>query len=432
MQVAQRTIPAVVHIEVMARQEVTTLGGPWETAPMFQRFFGLPTGPQAFPRKVSGQGTGMLIDAAGRILTTEHVVRGATTIEVLLANGHPYTAHVVGTDPKTDLAVLTIDAPAGVPAVTVGNSDTVAVGEWVVAIGQPRGLEHTVTQGIVTAEHHRGLTDPSSYRDFLQTDAAITPGTSGGPLVNLRGEVIGVTTVLASQTGGRGGTGFAIPSTMAMAVAHALLAHGTIERAWLGVRVHDITRAVATSLGGPTPQGALIVEVAKGGPAEQAGLQKGDVVVAYQGQGIADADTLRNAVACTPSRHEVQLTIVRGGQQHTLTATVQNLAEATKTFLAAVQERFGVTVRPVSPEEADAYGLEAPQGVVLTQVDAQSVLGKEGLEVQDILLAIDNQPIESVEGLTYLAAALHPQQPITISVLDHRTGNTGDIRVVLH
>src|SRR5262249_7944551 len=149
-----------------------------------------------------------------------------------------YTAHVVGTDPTTDLAVLMIDALAGVPAVTVGNSDTVAVGEWVVAIGQPRGREHTVTQGIVTAEHHRGLTDPSSYQDFLQTDAAIMPGMSGGPLVNLRGEVIGVTTVLASPTGGSGGQGFAIPTTMAMAVAHALIAHGKIARAWLGVRVH--------------------------------------------------------------------------------------------------------------------------------------------------------------------------------------------------
>jgi len=176
----------------------------------------------------------MLMDAQGHILTNYHVASGASKIEVLLANGHTYPAQVVGTDPKTDLAVIKIDAKEALPSVTFGDSDAVAVGQWVVAIGHPRGLDQTVTQGIISAKHRRGISDPSSYQDFLQTDAAINPGNSGGPLLNLRGEVIGVNAAIASQTGGFEGIGFAIPSNMAVYVAKALIAHGRVERAWLG------------------------------------------------------------------------------------------------------------------------------------------------------------------------------------------------------
>jgi serine protease Do len=209
-QVAKQTIPAVAHIEVTERQEVANPFLPFESDPLFRRFFNMPPMPKKFKRELRGLGTGMLMDAQGHILTNHHVAGGATKLEVLLANGSRYTARLVGTDPKTDLAVIKIDAREALPFVTFGDSDKMEVGQWVVAIGHPRGLDQTVTQGIISAKHRRGITDPSSYQDFLQTDAAINPGNSGGPLLNLQGEVIGVNAVIASQSGGL--RGLASPS----------------------------------------------------------------------------------------------------------------------------------------------------------------------------------------------------------------------------
>lgn len=431
IQVAKKTIPTVVHIEVTERREVTNPLLPFRNDPFVQRFFGAPQVPKKFKREVRGLGSGMIMDAAGHILTNEHVVGGATKIEVLLAHGPRYVARVVGTDPKTDLAVIKIDPKEALPSVTFGDSDRVEVGEWVVAIGHPRGLDQTVTQGIISAKHRRGITEPSSYQDFLQTDAAINPGSSGGPLLNLHGEVVGVNAVIASQTGGFEGIGFAIPSNMAAYVAKALMTHGKIERAWLGVSLQELSPEVAKALGVDMSKGAVIADVVKGGPAERAGLKKDDVVVVYQGKDVSSADALRNAVAITPLDQEVKMTIVRGGQKQELTTRVKKLEEATKTLLAAVQRRLGVTVRPVSPEEAEKYGLETYQGVTITRVDAHSALGKAGLEVRDVLLGIDEQPIESLEDLVNLVSVLKPQQRITISALDHRSGNTGDIQVTL-
>jgi len=281
MQVAKQTIPAVVHIEVTERQTVPNPFSPFDQEPFFQHFFDLPRNmPKKFNREVKGLGTGMLMDAQGHILTNHHVAGGATKIEVLLANGHTYPARLVGTDPKTDLAVIKIDAKEALPSVAFGDSDAVGVGEWVVAIGHPRGLDQTVTHGIISAKHRRGISDPSSYQDFLQTDAAINPGNSGGPLLNLQGEVIGVNAAIASQTGSFEGIGFAIPSNMAVSVAKALIAHGKVERAWLGVSVQDVTPEVAKAAGIVERQRALIAEVVKGGPAEQAGLRQAEGEIA--------------------------------------------------------------------------------------------------------------------------------------------------------
>ena len=432
MQVAKQTIPAVVHIEVTERQTVPNPFAPFDQEPFFQHFFDLPRNmPKKFNREVKGLGTGMLMDAQGHILTNHHVAGGATKIEALLANGHTYPARLVGTDPKTDLAVIKIDAKEALPSVAFGDSDAVGVGEWVVAIGHPRGLDQTVTHGIISAKHRRGISDPSSYQDFLQTDAAINPGNSGGPLLNLRGEVIGVNAAIASQTGGFEGIGFAIPSNMAVSVAKALVAHGKVERAWLGVSVQDVTPEVAKSAGIEERQGALIAEVVKGGPAEQAGLRQGDVVLAYGGKEVADASALRNAVAVTPVGHEVQVTVLRGGQKQELTAKVGNLAEANKALLAAVEKHLGVEVRPVTSQEAERYGLDLHQGVTITHVAPHGAMGKAGFELQDILLAIDGQPIENLESLVTLTAAFKPQQRITVLALDHRSGHTGDVPVAI-
>jgi serine protease Do len=431
VQVAKQTIPAVAHIEVTERQEVANPFVPFESDPLLRRFFNIPRMPKKFKREVMGLGTGMLMDAQGHILTNHHVAGGATKLAVVLANGSRYTARLVGTDPKTDLAVIKIDAREALPFVTFGDSDKMEVGQWVVAIGHPRGLDQTVTQGIISAKHRRGITDPSSYQDFLQTDAAINPGNSGGPLLNLQGEVIGVNAVIASQSGGFEGIGFAIPSTMAVSVAKALITHGKVERAWLGVSLRDVTPERATAAGLPSPQGAVIADVVKGGPAEQAGLKKDDIVVTYQHTAIADASALRNAVSTTPVGQQVQLTVLRDGHKQELTATVRSLDEATKALLAMVQERLGVEVGPVTDREAEQYGMDTPQGVTVTAVDPQGPLGKAGLEVKDILLTIEGQAIEGVDGLAGFVAALKPHQRITVLALDHRSGETGSVQAVI-
>jgi serine protease Do len=279
IQVAKKNIPAVVHIEVTERQEVVNPMLPFESDPFFRHFFNIPKMPKKFKRELKGLGSGMIMDPKGYILTNHHVVGGATKIEVILSDGRRFPGKLIGTDPKTDLAVIHISARDPLPHVVFGDSDKVEVGEWVVAIGHPRGLDQTVTQGIISAKHRRGITDPNSYQDFLQTDAAINPGNSGGPLLNLKGEVIGVNAVIVSESGGFEGIGFTIPSDIALHVAKALIAHGKVERGWLGVSIKDLSPDEAKALRAEGEKGALVAEVIKGGPAEKGGLRKNDLII---------------------------------------------------------------------------------------------------------------------------------------------------------
>jgi len=431
VQVAQQAIPAVVHIEVTQRQTVTSPLLPFENDPFFQRFFGVPETPPKFKRELKGLGTGMIMDSKGHILTNNHVVGGATQIQVLLASGEQYTAKVVGTDPKTDLAVIEIPAKEGLPYVTFGDSDKAEVGQWVVAIGHPRGLDQTVTQGIISAKHRTEIMDPSSYQDFLQTDAAINPGNSGGPLLNLRGEVIGVNAAIVSQSGGYEGIGFAIPSKMALYITEQLIAHGKVERGWLGVSVQDLTPELATSFGAESAKGALIAEVVKGGPAEKAGMKQGDIVLSYQGKEITNASTLRNEAALGPIGQEAKLTVLRKGKKVELAVTIGNLEDMTKLLSASVKERLGAELRPVTPDEAEKHGLDPQQGVVIAWVDPKGPLGQVGFEVGDVILEINGQPVESLEELSDLVSTVKPGQKIALVALDHRTGNSGYVEVVV-
>ncbi|MEJ2024688.1 MAG: trypsin-like peptidase domain-containing protein, partial [Deltaproteobacteria bacterium] len=307
--IAKQNIPAVAHIEVTQRQEIENPFLPFDNSPFFRFFFDVPGMPRKYQRELKGLGTGMLMDAKGYILTNNHVVGGATKITVLLANGNKYNAKLIGADSKTDLAVIKISSPSPLPHITFGDSDKMEVGDWVIAIGHPRGLDQTVTQGIVSAKHRRGITDPSSYQDFLQTDAAINPGNSGGPLLNLDGEVIGVNAAIVSQSGGFEGIGFAIPSNMALYVAKSLIANGKVARGWLGVSTQDITPELAKSFGLKSPRGALVADVVKKSPAEKAGLRRGDVIVGYRGKRIPDGGTLRNEVATSPIKSMVTVTV---------------------------------------------------------------------------------------------------------------------------
>lgn len=433
-QVAKETIPSVVHIEVTERQEIANPLFPFENDPFFQYFFGHPKMPKKFQRELVGIGTGMILDTEGHILTNNHVVGGATKIQVLLADGRLYTdkaVKMVGTDPKTDLAVIQIVEKGTLPHVTLGDSDKVGVGQWVVAIGHPRGLDQTVTQGIISAKHRQGISDPSSYEDFLQTDAAINPGNSGGPLLNLQGEVIGVNAAIMSESGGFEGLGFAIPSNMASHIVKELLTHGKVIRGWIGLSIQDLTPELAQSFKLPNNKGALVADVIKGGPAAQAGIQRGDIIVDYEGKPVEDASSFRNEVAITPVGQEVKLTVLRGGNKQDVKVKIGSQEEQDKVLQATLKTRLGVVVRALTSKEAEQYGLSSQQGVLIVSVDASGPLGKVGFEKGDVILKINNQPVEGPDDLAALLDTLPAHQRINILAVDHRTGQSGYVPVTL-
>ena len=429
--VAKENIPAVVHIDVIQRREVINPFYPFENDPFFRFFFGAPEMPPKFKQELRGLGTGMIMDKKGYILTNYHVVAGATEIKVLLASGERYSAKLIGTDPKTDLAVIKISADKPFPHVTFGDSDKVQVGQWVVAIGHPRGLDQTVTQGIISAKHRRGIMDPSTYQDYLQTDAAINPGNSGGPLLNLKGEVIGVNAAIVTQSGGFEGIGFAIPSNMALHIAHELIAHGKVRRGWLGVAVQDLTPDLAEAFHVKRLNGAVIADVVKGGPADKAGIKRGDIVTSYNGRPVADASSLRNMVALTPVGKKVAIEILRKGRKKTISVNVGSLEEAVKMRLSSLKQRLGVAVRPATDKDVQRYGLRTKQGVVIIWVDPNGPLGKAGFEVNDMILEINGRAIRGIDDLANIIDSLPHGKAATILALDHRSGRTGYITVII-
>jgi serine protease Do len=431
VKVAKQNIPAVVHLEVTERQEVTNPLLPFESDPFFQRFFGTPKMPKKFKRDVKGLGSGMIIDEQGNILTNHHVAGGATKIEVLLSDGRRFTAKLVGTDPKTDLAVIHIATKGPLPHVNFGDSDKLEVGEWVVAIGHPRGLDQTVTQGIISAKHRQGISDPSGYQDFLQTDAAINPGNSGGPLLNLQGEVVGVNAAIASESGGFEGIGFTIPSNMALHIARTLIAHGKVERGWLGVSIHDVTPELAKSAHLEVQKGAYVADVVKGGPAEKAGIKKEDVITSYAGKDISESSAFRNEVANTAIGQEVKVTIIRKGKKEERIAKIESLEQSIKITAGIIKDRLGAEVKPTTSQEVEKYGLEPNQGVVITWLDAKGPLRIAGFELDDIILGVNNQPFEGVEGFITLTGYLKSGQKITLMALDHNSGDAGMVQVVV-
>ena len=428
-QVAEQTIPAVVHIEVTERQEVPNPLFGFEQNPFFRQFFNGPPPSRNLKRELKGLGSGMLMDEQGYILTNNHVAGGATKIEVQLADGERYPAKLVGADPQTDLAVIRIEAKEKLPHVTFGDSDKVKVGEWVVAIGHPRGLDQTVTQGIISAKHRTGITSPSGYEDFLQTDAAINPGNSGGPLLTLDGQVIGVNAAIATTSGGFQGIGFAIPSDMALHVAKQLIATGKVERGWLGISAQDLTPDLEQKFSVPGHKGALVTEVTTDGPAEKAGLKHGDVIVAFNGKTVGSATEMRNASADASIGSTLPLSIYRDGKQLTLQITVGSLEQRTKLLLDKVLRRLGVAVAEVPQKTTVEYGLDPGLGVVVTRVEADGPLAGAGFEVGDLILALNGSPVESLAGFGRMVSRLHDGAQVQLLALDHRTGQQGTIRV---
>jgi serine protease Do len=393
---AKQIGPSVVNVSTTQIRK-TAQGGPVpfdENDPMsqfWQRFFGgrMPRGPQ----RMSGVGSGFIIDRNGTILTNYHVVDGAQKISVTLSDGKNYDAKVLGKDQKTDIAVLKIDAGQDLPAVNFGDSDRLEVGEWVMAIGNPFGLDHTVTSGIVSAKGRQIGAGP--YDNFIQTDASINPGNSGGPLINLRGEVIGINTAIFSQSGGNIGIGFAIPTNSVKELLPQLRNKGKVVRGYLGTTVQKITPEIADSFGLTQSRGALVADVQKGSPAERAGVKPGDIIVEFNRKEVKDSSDLPSLVARVTPGTTVQVKILREGKEVTLPLSVGEMKE-NEVVASTEQGDLGLTVQPVTPEIAQSLGLERADGLVITDVRAGSAADEAGLRAGDVIAQINRRPVKNL------------------------------------
>jgi serine protease Do len=321
---AKKFGPVVVNVSsTRVRGRGRELFGPFGEEDADDELFGVPNPRGRFRQR--GLGSGFIIHRYGTILTNHHVVEGAQKIVVKLAGGREFEAKVVGQDSRTDIAVIKIDAKGSLPTAVLGNSDKIEVGEWVMAVGNPFGLDNSVTSGIVSAKgRHIGA---GPYDDFIQTDAAVNPGSSGGPLVNLRGEVVGINTAIVSQTGENIGIGFAIPVNLVKELLPQLKEKGKVTRGFLGVSIQNITPVIAESLGLDKARGALVASVDSGGPAERAGVRVGDIIFEFDGKKIEEATALPILVARTPVNKPVRIKVLREQKEHIVSATIAELKE---------------------------------------------------------------------------------------------------------
>ncbi|MFN3417973.1 MAG: DegQ family serine endoprotease [Pyrinomonadaceae bacterium] len=432
--VVEKTLPAVVRIEAehknkpqsSASQSPFPFDDLFRQVPEMQR-----------PPIERGLGSGVIVSADGTILTNNHVIEGADRITVILSNNKSYEARLVGSDRPSDLAVLKIEAQ-NMPYLTLGNSDAVRVGDIVLAIGNPLGIGQTVTAGIISAKGRRtGLSYGSSndsFEDFLQTDAPINRGNSGGALVNLNGELIGINSqILAGgPSGGNIGIGFAIPSNMAKSVMEQLLKDGRVRRGMLGINIQNITDDTAKALDLQDTSGVLVSNVRPGSAAEKAGLKRGDIITAINGEKIEDSNVLRNKVAGTMPGTEIKLTVLRRGQQMELSATLDEYNLDTAANEPSGKDnnpadkgkaggRLGLSVQSVTPQLAKQLGLDSASGVVVTDVDPTGPAADAGIARGDVILEVNTQPVDSPEAVQE-AMAKSGDKPVLLLVW--RKGST--------
>ncbi len=379
----------------------------------WRRFFGGPT-PRG-PQRQRSLGSGFIIDGDGSILTNNHVVENAQKIVVKLgADDQEFEAKVIGRDTKTDIAVIKINAKTNLPAATLGDSDRLEVGEWVVAIGNPFGLDSTVTSGIVSAKgRHIGQ---GPYDNFIQTDASINPGNSGGPLINLRGEVIGINTAIFSRTGGNMGIGFAIPINLVKEVLPQLRGKGKVTRGFLGVLIQKVTPEIAESLGMDKGNGALVANVTKDGPADKAGVKVGDVIIEFDGKEVKDSSDLPIIVARTPVDRRARMKVLRDKKEITLTVSVGELKDEEVVASAPEKGELGLTVQRLTPQMAESLGLDKSEGVVVTSIEAGSTADEAGIRRGDVIVEVDRKPVRNLDEYKKAVAAIRKGRGILFLV----------------
>jgi serine protease Do len=416
---AAEASPAVVHVKVTSIVKAAADGAPFGLPP---ELFGDEESPSrgfSAPHRGGftqrGSGSGFIIRKDGVVLTNNHVVENAKQITVMLSDGRELDAKVMGRDPKTDLAVLKIDPDKSLPTAKLGDSDGINVGDWVVAIGNPYGLSNSVTAGIVSAKGRAIGAGP--YDDFIQTDAPINPGNSGGPLLNDRGEVVGINSAIFSQTGGSVGIGFAIPINLAKKLVPELEETGHVTRAWLGVTIQELTPDLAKSLSVDPPHGALVAGVASDGPAAASGIKPGDVITRYDGKEIKEHATLPMLVASTTVGKTVPVEVVRDGKVETIEVKVTRQAgDETPEKADEHKGKWGLALRDLSPEERERRSLQAGEGVLVADVADDSPAAQAGIAAGDVILQVNRKSVTTVDQVKKEVASTPDGKPLLLLV----------------
>ena len=420
-EIANSVSPVVVNIsttKIVKREAPSFFDDP------FFNFFG-PSQDFGSPKKWKEQslGSGVIVSGDGYIITNNHVIEQAEEIKVTLYDKKSFKGKIVGADPKTDIAVIKINA-GGLPTAAWADSDKLQVGEFVLAIGNPFGLSHTVTMGIISAVGRAsvGITD---YEDFIQTDAAINPGNSGGPLVNIKGEVIGINTAIFSKTGGYQGIGFSVPSNLVRSVMEDLIKYGKKTRGWLGVSIQKLTPELAEKFGIKDSDGALVGDVVKGSPAEKAGIIRGDIVLEYSGKKVKDADSLRNTVAQTKAGSQVNIKILRKGKEYNFTVTItespkepgEPKIEPVPGDAARGDALAGLEVIELTKEIAQQLGLNRDEkGVVLLKVETGSAADEAKLRKGDVIQEIDTKKVANINDFNKIAPTIKPGATVLLFI----------------
>ena len=435
VEIAKKQNPAVVNVSTKAKAETAHKNfrvprpGPGQNKSpdsfrdFYDRFFG--ERPNQRPKR--GMGSGFVIDKEGHILTNYHVIEGAGEIVVILDdNGteKEYTATWVGSDPKTDIALIKIHRESGdnkdFPFLRLGSSENLEVGEWVVAIGNPFGLSHTVTVGVVSALGRSIGAGP--YDEFIQTDASINPGNSGGPLINIEGDVIGINTaIISGNTGGNVGIGFAIPIDIAKGILKDLRERGTVTRGWLGVMIQKITPDLAKSFGLSQSEGALVGDVIPDGPAAKGGVKRGDVIVMFDGQQVKDMEDLPKIVAATRPNSVVDVEVIRDGSRMTLSVSIELLEDSQETVVAKA-DPLGLQVQDITEELAQSLKLESVEGVLVSDVTAGNAAAEAGIRRGDVISEMNRSIVKDMRDYQNLMASV--QKGSSVLFLVKRGGST--------